>query len=208
MQRAMQRPPLTAPRTMADAALAVRETRDEAAVLDAWRRLGPLVNRTLSRMLGGDDEVVQDLSQEAFLQLYQSAPALRSPKAIRPFVDGIAVHLALHELRRRRVRQGQLLVPGQGPLPPRTFDADPEAREAVAALLDLIGRLRPADRQLFVLWQVEGLDQTEISAATGLSISTIRRRLRRIRRRITSLVRTEPALAAYAERAGDRPATA
>ena len=174
--------------------------RNDEAILATWRRFAPLIQRTLVRLLGPDEEV-NDLAQEAFLQLHRSVSALRSPKALRPFVDGIAVHLAVHELRRRRVRQTQVLLPGQGPLPERSFSADPEARETMAGLLEVVGRLRPGDQEIFVLWQIEGLEQTDIAAVTGLSISTVRRRVRRIRRRVGTLVKGDARLAAYAERA-------
>jgi RNA polymerase sigma-70 factor (ECF subfamily) len=174
--------------------------RDDQAIMVVWRRFGPLVERTLQRMLGSDEEV-RDLSQEAFLQLYRSVPALRSAKAIRPFVDGIAVHLALHERRRRRTRARHVLLPGQGPIPQRTTNADPEARQAMERLLRLVRGLRGLDQELFILRQIEGLEQTDIAAITGLSISTVRRHLRRIRRRIDLQVSADPALAAYAARA-------
>ena len=196
---AMRSGPFVAPARGAVVPSRTASRRDEVAILAAWRRFGPLVQRTLERLLGSDEEV-RDLSQEAFLQLYRSVSALRSPKAIRPFVDGIAVRLALHELRRRRVRGRQVLVPGQGLLPPRSTSADPEAREAMAHLMSMVGRLRAADQEIYVLSQIQGLEQTEISAATRLSISTVRRRLRRIRGRIDALVNADPALASYVQR--------
>jgi RNA polymerase sigma-70 factor (ECF subfamily) len=201
--------PLSTPRRVAarqakDAALANRViARPDEAILAAWRRFGPLVRRTLAKMLGPDEEV-RDLSQEAFLQLHRCVRALRSPDAIRAFVTGIAVRLALQEIRRRRVRGGQVLVPGQGLVPPASTSADPEAREAMARLMEVVGRLRAADRDLFVLRQIDGLEQSEICAATSMSISTVRRRLRRLERRIGSLVYADPALAYYAERARRR----
>jgi DNA-directed RNA polymerase specialized sigma24 family protein len=57
---------------------------------------------------------------------------------------------------------------------------------------------------MFVLRQIEGLDQAEICNITGMSISTVRRRLRRLERRVDKLARADPALAAYAERAQRR----
>jgi RNA polymerase sigma-70 factor, ECF subfamily len=192
-----------------DAALATRVMArpDEAeALVAAWRRFRPMVRWVLVKMLGTDDEDIRDLSQEAFLQLHRSVRALRSPDAIRPFVTGIAIRVALREMRRRRVRSGQVLVPGQGLLPLASTHADPEARQAMARLLELVGRLRAADRDMFVLRQVMGLEQLEICSATNLSISTVRRRLRRLQRRIEILTSAEPALADYADRAARRSA--
>jgi hypothetical protein len=51
-----------------------------------------------------------------------------------------------------------------------------------------------------------GLEQLEICSATNLSISTVRRRLRRLQRRIEVLTSAEPALADYADRAARRGA--
>jgi RNA polymerase sigma-70 factor (ECF subfamily) len=172
-------------------------------MLAAWRRFRRMVRQILRKMLGPDEEV-RDLSQEVFLQFCRSVPGLRSPESIRPFVAGIAARLALEELRRRRVRGGQVLVPGQALVPPASMNIDPEARQALLRLYRVMDRLREADRDLFVMRLVDGLEQAEISAATNLSISTVRRRLARLQRRLDSLVNAEPALAAYAERAPRR----
>jgi RNA polymerase sigma-70 factor (ECF subfamily) len=197
----MHRPTLSEARRAKDAALAAHViARPDEAILATWRRFGPLVRRTLAKMLGPDEEV-HDLSQEAFLQLYRSVPALRTPAAIRSFAAGIAVRLALQEKRRRRVRGGQVLVPGQALVPLASTSADPEARQAVERLMAVVGRLRAADQDLFMLRLIDGLEQTEISAATRLSISTVRRRLRRLERRLDIMVHADPALADYAERA-------
>lgn len=197
----MQRPGLAAARRAKDAALATRiMSEPDEAILSAWRRFRPLVRWTLVKMLGPDDEDINDLGQETFLQLYRSVRTLRSPGAIRSFVAGIAVNLALQENRRRRLRDGQVLVPGQAFIPLASTDADPEAHEAMVRLERLMGRLRPADRQLFVLRHIDGLEQAEIAAATEMSVSTVRRRLARLQRRLEMFVTRDPVLAGYAER--------
>ncbi len=203
----LARATLAETRRAKDAELAARVIAqpDEAdALMAAWRRFRPMVRWVLVKMLGADDEDIRDLSQEAFLQLYRSVRALRSPDAIRPFVTGIAIRVALREMRRRRVRGGQVLVPGQGLLPLASTEADPEARQAMARLLLMMGRLRDADRDMFLFRQVLGLEQSEICTATNLSISTVRRRLRRLQRRVEILSTADPALAGYAERAARR----
>lgn len=199
----MQRPLLAAARRARDAALATKViAQPDEAILAAWRRFRPLVRWTLVKMLGPDDEDVNDLAQETFLQLYRSVRTLRSPSAIRSFVAGIAVNLALQENRRRRLRDGNVLVPGQAFLPLTSTSADPEAHQSMTRLVRLLRGLRPSDQDLFVLRQLHGLEQAEISAATGMSVSTVRRRLQRLQKRIEMLVNRDPALAGYAERGG------
>jgi RNA polymerase sigma-70 factor (ECF subfamily) len=175
--------------------------RPDQTLLTIWRRFRPLVRWTLMKMLGPDEEV-RDLSQEAFLQLQRSMSSLRSPESIGAFVTGIAIRIALGEIRRRRVRGGQVLVPGQGMVPLSSRNPDPESREAITRLLALVGRLRPTDREVFVLHQIEGLEQKEICATTGMSISTVRRRLRRVQRRMEILMQADPALAQYVRTPG------
>ena len=53
-----------------------------------------------------------------------------------------------------------------------------------------------------MLRQLHGLEQAEISVATGMSVSTVRRRLQRLQKRVEMLVNRDPALADYAERGG------
>jgi RNA polymerase sigma-70 factor (ECF subfamily) len=192
---------LAAARRARDAALATRViAQPDTAILAAWRRFRPLVRWTLVKMLGPEDEDVRDLSQETFLQLYRSVHTLRSPAAIRSFVVGIAVNLALRETRRRRIREGQLLVRGQAMLPLPSTSADPEGHQAMGRLLRVLDGLRAGDQDLFLLRQVYALEQSEISAATGMSVSTVRRRLKRLQRRIDILMTREPALAEYLQR--------
>ena len=134
----LARPNLAEARRAKDAALGARvmaQPDGAEALAAAWRRFRPMVRWVLVKMLGADDEDIRDLSQDAFLQLHRSVRGLRSPDAIRPFVTGIAIRVALREMRRRRVRSGQVLVPGQGLLPLASTQADPEAHEAMARLL-------------------------------------------------------------------------
>jgi RNA polymerase sigma-70 factor, ECF subfamily len=202
------RPSLARARRAKDAEVAARvmaRPGEAETLLAAWRRFRPMVRWVLIKMIGADDEDLPDLSQEAFLQLCRSVGTLRSADSMRPFVTGIAIRVALREMRRRRVRGGQVLVPGQGLLPLASTEADPEAREALVRLVHLVGRMRASDRDMFVLRQVMGLEQTEICTATKLSISTVRRRLRRLQRRVDLLTSAEPALAHYAGRPPRRP---
>ena len=76
-------------------------------------------------------------------------------------------------------------------------------------LYDTIDRLSVRDRTIYVLRYIEGLEQAEISAAIGLSISTVRRRLERLTKRVTSLMNSDPVLSQYLARSrGQRDAGA
>jgi RNA polymerase sigma-70 factor (ECF subfamily) len=179
-------------------AQALVEGQKEAA-LAAWRRFNPLVHRTLRRMLGPGVDL-QDLTQEVFLRFFGKIRELKKLESLRSFVMAIAVRRAQEEIKRRRVRRWFAPLLGEGILRPTTTEMDPEAREAIVHLYDTIDRLSVRDRTIYVLRYIEGLEQAEISAAIGLSISTVRRRLERLTKRVTSLMNSDPVLSQYLAR--------
>lgn len=135
----------------------------------------------LRRTLGPGAEV-EDALQEVFLRFFRSAANVREPSALRSFLIGIAVRVASGELRRRRVRRWFFLTAdGQLPEPEPAADAAAEqAREAVRRLYEILDSLDDASRLAFILRHVERLELTEVASAMGVSLATVKRKLRRV----------------------------
>jgi RNA polymerase sigma-70 factor (ECF subfamily) len=169
------------------------------APLSAWRRFNPLVHRTLRRMLGPGGDL-QDLTQEVFLRFFGKVKELKKLESLRPFVMAIAIRRAQEEIKRRRVRRWFAPFLGDAMMRPATTEMDPEAREAVEHLYQTIDQLNVRDRTIYVLRFIEGLEQSEISDAIGLSVSTVRRRLERLTKRVNSLMHADPVLSDYIAR--------
>jgi RNA polymerase sigma-70 factor (ECF subfamily) len=185
------------PANIEDAVLArsLIEGRPESSGL-AFRRFYPVVQMTLRRMLGPDGDL-EDLAQDVFLRFFRKVRGLKKVESLRPFVMAIAIRRAQEEIRRRRVRRwfGPLVL---SPLTlPPTTEMDPEAREVIVHLYGVIDRLRLTDRTIYILRFVEGLEQAEISEIVGISVSTVRRRLERLTKRVNSLMNSDPVLAPY-----------
>lgn len=172
---------------------------DKEAALTAWRRFNPLVNRTLRRMLGPGGDL-QDLTQEVFLRFFGKVKELKKLESLRAFVMAIAIRRAQEELKRRRVRRWFAPFLGDAMMRPTTTEMDPEAREAILRLYETIDQLNVRDRTIYVLRFIEGLEQAEIGEAIGLSVSTVRRRLERLTKRVNSLMRSDPVLSQYISR--------
>ena len=178
------------------------------AALTAWRRFSPLVHRTLRRMLGPGVDL-QDLTQEVFLRFFGTVKELKKRESLRSFVMAIAIRRAQEEIKRRRVRRWFAPLLGDAIIRPHTTEMDPEAREAIVHLYDTIDRLNVRDRTIYILRFIEGLEQGEISQAIGVSVSTVRRRLDRLTKRINSLMNSDPVLSHYLARGrktGEQPA--
>ncbi|MCC6556985.1 MAG: sigma-70 family RNA polymerase sigma factor [Polyangiaceae bacterium] len=161
-----------------------------------WNRFAPLVRRLLRRTLGPGDEV-EDHVQDTFLRFFRVAKDLREPSLLTSFIVGITMRVARGELRRRRLRRWLTLSP-TGVLPELAArPADLGGRDAVARLYAILDRVDDRSRMLFVLRYVEGLELTEVAAALGCSLATVKRHLGRATQRILTAAQRDPALAAY-----------
>jgi RNA polymerase sigma-70 factor, ECF subfamily len=154
---------------------------DPAAQAAIWDAYSASLRAVLRRTLGPGADV-EDALQEVFLRFFQSAANLREPSSLRSFLIGIAVRVASGELRRRRVRRWFFLTAdGQIPEPESALDAAAEqAREAVRRLYAILDTLDDASRLAFVLRHVERLELTEVAAAMGVSLATVKRKLGRV----------------------------
>jgi RNA polymerase sigma-70 factor (ECF subfamily) len=171
------------------------EGRSEAA-LSAWRRFHPLVETTLRRMLGPGGDL-QDLAQEVFLRFFSKVGELKKVESLRPFVMAIAIRRAQEEIKRRRVRRWFAPLLGDTIMGATTTEMEPETREAIVHLYRVIDRLNVMDRTIYVLRYIEGLEQAQISEALGVSVSTVRRRLDRLAKRVNYMMSRDPVLAEY-----------
>ena len=188
-----------------DAVLAqsLKDGRADAPAL-AWRRFYPVVEMTLRRMLGPDGEI-EDLAQDVFLRFFRKVSGLKKIESLRSFVMAIAIRRAQEEIRRRRVRRWFAPVTSQLLALPPTIEMDPEAREVIVHLYSIIDRLRLKDRTIYILRYIEGLEQAEIAELVGISVSTVRRRLERLTKRVNLLMTGDPVLAPYLGVSGPPP---
>jgi RNA polymerase sigma-70 factor (ECF subfamily) len=160
----------------------------------AWLRFRQMVAHTLRRQLGSGHDV-EDLTQEVFMRLFSRAIFVRHPELLGAFVKGIALRLAKEEFRKRRVRQSyaEQSRRAEARVSPASDD---DAREALLRWVRAVDGLSPSDRTLYLRRIVEGRLHSELCAETGLSLSTVRRRLRRLASQVGGHVQGAEALAA------------
>jgi RNA polymerase sigma-70 factor (ECF subfamily) len=173
---------------------------DSSAPLVLWRRFAPLVFRILRRMLRRTPDV-EDLVQEVFLCVLQKASELRDCRALPAFIISTTEFVARQEMRRvrrRRVREvpfAQALSAESANL--NTLSAVADAREALVRFHAILERFKPTDRTAFVLRFVEGMRLTALATRLGISVSTVKRRLARVRSRVFHFVRQDSLLSQY-----------
>jgi RNA polymerase sigma-70 factor (ECF subfamily) len=163
----------------------------------AWSRFAPMVHRMLKRTFGPAQDV-DDMVQDVFMCLFRKVGGLREPKSLKAFVISITAMTIKYELRQRRVRRWIHLSGAVSDLEgPRTEQPDPSTRQALMSFYAILDRLNARDRAAFVLRFFEGLELTQVADALGISVSTTKRHLSRIWKRVILLVQRTPELASY-----------
>ncbi len=167
------------------------------ATARAWTRLSPLVRRIVGQHFPSSADG-QDLCQEIFLRFFARIAELRARRALRNFLIGISLGVVQNERRRARVRRDlRLLPPDQLPEQPAA-PADPEARQALRRLGDVLAGVTADERRLFAVRHIEKAQFPDIAARSGWSLRQAKRRTALATRRIARRLRRDPALADYA----------
>jgi len=155
-----------------------------------------LVNRyegkifRLTRNITGNHEDAEDAMQDAFLKAYAHLQGFNGDSRFYTWLVRIAANEALMRLRKRRPNQFSLDEPieGDADLFPRELEdwgPTPEQRYAQKEIQniasDLIDRLEPEYRIVFLLRDVEELSIQETAEALGISVPAVKSRLLRAR---------------------------
>lgn len=149
------------------------------------------------RMLG-DRAAAEELVQETFVQIWQSAhrydPAVAPPRA---WIFSIARRVAIDRHRRAAVRPKAAFVPsrsgGEDANPVAAIPAEDQFDRALTGMdvRDALMELSPDHREVLVLGYHQQLTQTEIAARLGIPLGTVKTRtfhaLRALRTRLEEL---------------------
>lgn len=162
--------------------LARAKAGDQGAQTALVNRYKRPVFALLWRMIGPEEGVVDDLTQETFLRVLRALPEFRYDGRARliTWILTIATRLALGHLRARRTRH-DVLVPGSAPVALPQPDQAVSRRALAAALVQAIDELGPPFRAAFLLREVHGLSYDEIASALDIDVGTVKSRLGRAR---------------------------
>jgi RNA polymerase sigma-70 factor, ECF subfamily len=156
------------------------------------------VERILTRILGGRADL-DDLVQEVFVRAFQRVEDLREPRALRGWLTAIAVFVAREAIRSGRRRRWLIFLPPEETPDVSAPEASPEARAALRAFYEVVGRLDADARIVFTLRFVEGMELGEIAGACGVSLATVTRRIKSAEAEFVERGRAHEALAPWFE---------
>ena len=140
----------------------------------------------------------EDLTQEAFLQLFRKIATFRGESAFSTWLHRMSVNVVLMRLRKK----GLSLVPIEDPIETEEETPKKELGAADASLAGSIDRLNldraiqalpPGYRTIFVLHDVEGYEHNEIADLVGCSIGNSKSQLHKARMKLRELLKTSRA---------------
>ncbi|HLK60640.1 MAG TPA: RNA polymerase sigma factor [Chthonomonadaceae bacterium] len=173
--------------------------------LDAFGQVYMLYERNVYRYafyLLGHSEDAADVKQETFIKAYQAIGTFRGNSSLLTWLLKICINLCRDRLRTRKSHYLLYEHITRETLDGGTSAQDPyacaERSQTIATILRGLQGLSPAQREIIILRDIEGLEYGEIARALGCTAPTAKMRLHRARHslkeRVISLMeaREEP----------------
>jgi RNA polymerase sigma-70 factor (ECF subfamily) len=160
---------------------------DDAAWGALYDALAPDVHRLLVGLGALGRAEVEDAVQETFVRLVRDLPRFDRSRALRPFVLGVARHVAIDAMRRRRtIRQGVERVASEARH--SATEHEPSSETAVKAeqrarVQEALAAVEPELRSLLVLRHTSRVTMRELAESADCSVPTARQRLGKAARR-------------------------
>jgi RNA polymerase sigma-70 factor (ECF subfamily) len=173
-------------------------TGEPAATRELFRRHRSRVHACLYRVLGGNRDM-DDLLQDAFLQVFTSLRSWRAEASLATWIDRVAVRVAFRYLsqKSRRVQTDELVDEHAGGEQEAPGTRRQLARDGVKRLYAVLDELSPAARLAFTLHEIDGRTISETAKLVGSSVTATKLRVWRARKRIEQAAAQDPVLGEF-----------
>ena len=158
----------------------VRGTGDSRPFTELFHRHQRFVWRICYRFVWNTQDA-EDLMQEVFFKTYRSLPQFRGASSFRTWLHQIAANTARNELRRRSRRPQMSDTPLELLIEIMPRGAAAAAHTSLPRLAQAWERLRPEERQVLHLKDLEQRPYEEITKMLGISLSAAKMRVLRAR---------------------------
>jgi RNA polymerase sigma-70 factor, ECF subfamily len=151
---------------------------------------------SLCLRMTGDTAEAEDLTQEAFLQLFRKIATFRGESAFSTWLHRLVVNVVLMHLRRKglqKVSLDEADTSQEEPVKREYGDDDRRLLGSVEriALKNAIEELPPGYRAIFVLHDVEGYEHNEIAQIMNCSVGNSKSQLHKARLKLREALRRD-----------------
>src|SRR6202167_4372317 len=171
-----------------------RAKHGDAEAFEALYNLHKRRVYSLCLRMTANTAAAEDLTQEAFLQLFRKIGTFRGESAFSTWLHRMAVNVVLMQLRKK----GLPLVPLEDTMEteedsPRREPGGDDVRLSGAVdrlqLQRAVADLPPGYRKVFLLHDVEGYEHNEIASLVGCSIGNSKSQLHKARMKLRDLLK-------------------
>jgi len=160
---------------------------DEFAFVGIYNRYKGAVYAFCLKMLN-DSEQAQDCMQDTYLRVYENRDRLLNSSAFKSWLFTIARNQCLNRIRRNNRHTGfseeteRTISIGDSPI------SRMEKNEQIRFVGKYIDRLKPEYREVLILREYQNLTYEEIAAVTRTTVSSVKSRLFKARKKFALLV--------------------
>jgi RNA polymerase sigma-70 factor (ECF subfamily) len=138
-----------------------------------------------------DAHELDDLAQEVFIKVYRGLATFRADAPFSHWLARVTVRTCYDHLRTRRRHDGLVSLEAAGPeRPDPATGRGEEAARARELLAFGLAQLRPADRLVITLLELEERSVREVAALTGWTEINVKVRAFRARRALKRILET------------------
>ena len=157
---------------------------DRGAEYALYQRHVTRVHRLVFRLVG-DEELANDLTQDAFVKAFARLDNFRGDASFGTWIHRIALNITLNA-KRSEQRRARWLAPMDESTPaPAPEHLEPDLVQSLGAAVDA---LSAGQREVFVMHTFEGYTHLEIGEILGISEGTSKGRLFHARARLRELL--------------------
>ncbi len=131
-----------------------------------------------------DKDQAEDIAQETFAQVCLKLVSLKRPDRFAGWLSRICRHLAIDQIRRRRIKTVNLAEAYASPASAANPDNE-GVHQAIAGLPRMY-------REIVVLFYFHSMTYEELSHCLGISIHAVKGRLCRARKKLRAVLELEP----------------
>ena len=180
-----------------DLGLATRcASGDRSAQRQLFQDYRQCVHATLYRILGSNRDM-EDLVQEAFLQVFQSIRGYRGEARLVSWIARVTARTAYGYLSSKRAPTVALEAVPEAPSGRPGAEREVMAREALRRLYGALDRVEAKQRIAFTLHVIDGKSLREVAEITDATVVATKTRVWRARKEIGKRARKDPLLAMY-----------
>ena len=192
----MNPPENRTPRTASDAQLIARAQQGDEQAFASLFDLHKRRVYSLCLRMTGDTAEAEDLSQEAFLQLFRKISTFRGESAFSTWLHRLVVNVVLMHLRKKGLQQVSLDdvdTSQDEPVKREYGDDDKRLLHSIdrLTLSRAIEALPPGYRAVLVLHDVEGYEHNEIAQILNCSVGNSKSQLHKARLKLRDTLRSQ-----------------